>query len=157
MPRRKKRLHKYIQQTQNLTFDVQSLEQRQLLAGNVVAAINGAGDLSIVGDNNGNEINVEINVSGDVTVTGLNGTTVDDSQLVGSEVTGDVSIDLRDGDNVLDLTSTTNTFLEDVRIRTGSGADEITVEDIRASGGFVLSSGDGDDVVVVENLSLIHI
>ena len=144
-----KQMHGYIQQLRQLSFDVQTLESRQLLAGNVVASIDAGGNLTIIGDNDSNEIEVNLTPS-EVTVMGLNGTVVDDSGLIDSQVTGDITIDLKNGNNVLEMDGTTRGDFGNMTVKSGSGDDTLEIFDMSVAGRFSLNSGDGDDLVDIE-------
>lgn len=142
--------------------NIERLEDRRLLAGNVTAAINGAGDLIIQGDGEDNAVSVEIDSAGNVIVEGDSTTTVDDSGLAGSVVSGDVIVNLRGGDDVVIIAGEegpstshrTSIPVEDIRITTGAGNDEAMVgfanRGIRIAGDATINAGSGDDYAGVK-------
>lgn len=131
-----------------LTTYVESLERRQLLAGNVTATITGAGDLVINGDSGDNLIGVFVHASGAVDVVGYDGTTVDDFGLAGSQISGDIRINLKGGDDDLHFSGAMNDDVpvDDVRVVGGSGNDTIYMSYLSGITGNVnIVGGAGND------------
>jgi hypothetical protein len=99
------------------------LENRSLLAGNVLASVSN-GNLLISGDAAGNTISVESLGSGVVQVRGF-GTSINGAAnaIRTFQVTGDVNIDMGDGDDVLRVT---NVLLPgDLNIVLGTGNNDL--------------------------------
>jgi hypothetical protein len=130
-----------------------SLEQRQLLAGDVLVNVV-RGDLLIRGDAEGNEISVTAGAEpGTYVVTGLNGTTVhQEGQTPATEVTvtgvrNDVRISLGEGDDSVSLVD--SGVRGSISIHTGTGADEVTVDQVSARGGLAIDTADDNDTVTL--------
>jgi hypothetical protein len=150
---KKNRQPKTLQSNGQLDLEIEPLEQRQMLAGNVTAVITGAGDLVITGDSSGNQIDVVIGSSGEVSVVGSGGTTVDASELMGAEVTGDVKIDMGDGNNVVTVDDY-GAGIQDVDFKSGAGADSIEISYFETTGNFKFDSGDGNDIVNIHGVTV---
>ena len=156
-----KRTKKQSSNERSLDLQIENLEPRQMLAGNVTAFINGAGALIINGDGGDNQILVEVGESGDVTVTGQDDEVIDDSGLQDAQLSGDIMINLRGGDDSVYVTGPLGegdegvvpldaSFVDDIRIVGGSGNDRLGINAVNgATGNLTLSGGSGDD-----NLSL---
>jgi hypothetical protein len=151
----------------------ESLERRDLLAGDVLVNVV-QGSLVIEGDELGNNIAISANAeTGDITVTGLDGTTVHlegedpGTEVVVSGVRRDVRINLGDGDDVVSLGELS--VRGDISIRTGLGEDTVHVGDegdmatesqleldalVNLRGSLRINTGDGNDEVIVDNTAL---
>lgn len=155
--------------TNDRLFDggsIERLEDRMLLAGNVTVAINGAGDLIVQGDGDDNVVKIEIHSDGFVEATPFDGTTVDDSGLAGSLVTGDVTANMRGGDDQLYIVGPelspgggwTQIPVNDVNISSGSGNDLAFVGGIDAgvsiTGDVKINSGSGNDYAAVNHSAI---
>ena len=126
------------------TLKLQPLEERTPLAGDVLAALAGS-NLHVDGDALGNEI--EIDQAGlaadEYRITGIGTTTINGgaAPVVISGVTGNIKVDLGDGDNEL--------FVEDaavpgnVDVETGDGDDLVQMEDVVIGGNLDIDTGDG--------------
>lgn len=158
---------------------VESLENRDLMAGNVTASII-QGSLQITGDSNSNVITVVQSGPGKFTVTGT-GTTVNGSTTAKTfTVSKDINIDTNAGnDRVTMGTTTANMRLpQNTRVRMGSGADlllvqrvigkdsnivmggntendidKVTAKSCTFSGNVVIGLGNGNDEVNIINSS----
>ncbi len=103
-----------------LVFDVESLETRQLLAGNVAMSINGAGDLRLNGDSQDNHVEISMAVvNGEFVgeVRGLAGTTI---QFNGQQATT----------HQFELAESqfgTPASVRDVRVSLGGGDDNLRI------------------------------
>ena len=133
----------------------ESLEQRHLLAGDVVVGVV-QGHLSVEGDDLDNHIVITAGAeAGTYVITGLDGTTVHlEGQAPAAEVTvtdvdDDVRIDLGDGHDTLELADAT--FDGNVSIHMGEGDDDVDVglDDVAGEAGVV-----DDDVSVAIRGSL---
>ncbi len=135
--------------------DIELLEDRRMLAGNVTAVINNAGDLVVNGDNADNDVLISIDDVGNVEVEGRvgSGTTVDDSGLAGKVVSRNVIVNMRGGDDGVYIDGTGTTFdvdapVDNMRISTGSGDDIAVVgtsNGISVRGDIRMNLGTGDD------------
>ena len=131
----------------NLAFLLESLESRRLLAGIVAAEINNAGDLIISGDRDDNDLEVDIDVFGNVSIEGRNGTVIDEGNLATSQVSGDIRINLRGGNDELVLSTGQGAFaFENLVAQMGTGNDYFGLIDFAATGGVTVVSGAGEDV-----------
>lgn len=155
--------------------EIEVLESRVLLTGNVHAAVIG-GDLVIDGGNGDDHIALQIQ-DGNLIVRGFNGTTVnggssflaiagdatlqgdlrihmgagDDTILIGPgiEVGDDVSIDTGSEDDIVNIEGLS--VDDDLTIRTGSGNDIIFLNEVSVGDDQRIFSGSGNDVVKVSN------
>lgn len=109
-------------------FQVEALERRNLMAGNVLVSVNN-GVLNVVGDAQANQVEIHQSTVNWYNVTGLNGTTINgkDNKLI--RVTGGMKIDLKAGDDQLSMGGTV--FVDDVdgalNIVMGAGRDKVTL------------------------------
>lgn len=101
---------------------MESLENRIALAGDVSAALEGS-LLVVAGDNLANEISITQNAAGNVTLLGLNGTTV----------------------NGLPSLTLANPRLNSAEIRMEGGNDRLTVNGLRTSTDLNIDLGAGND------------
>jgi hypothetical protein len=142
------------------TLGVELLEQKQMLAGDVVVSmVHGA--LSIQGDAAANHVAVSSGTTeGSLVIQGLDGTTVHmagsttpapDSGLVVQNVKGDVRVSLGDGDDVVDVHDAT--LRHDLTINTGGGADAVNVG---VANGTAVTAGDATANVNVRGSVLIR-
>ena len=129
----------------------EALEQRQLLAGDVLVNVV-RGDLLIRGDAEGNEIAVTAGAEpGTYVVAGLNGTTVhQEGQTPATEVRvsgvrNDVRIGLGEGNDSVSMVDAR--VAGSVSIHTGAGDDEVTVDQVAARGGLGIDTGEDNDTV----------
>ncbi len=154
----------------------ESLEQRQLLAGDVVVGVV-QGDLVVQGDELDNHIAITAGAeAGSFVVTGLDGTTVHlEGQAAAGEVTvagvnDDLRIDLGDGSDTLELADAV--VNGSVSIRMGVGDDSVAVgsedggvgealaglfdEDVSVAirGSLRISTDGGEDQVVVDDAAV---
>ena len=147
---------------------LEMLEQRRVLAGNVVADFDG-GKLELIGDNQANEIDVNLDGT-DIVVQGLGDTTVngssdpvvyqrngdidlvakmekgDDSIHISGTIEGDADIETNEGNDFVGLGPLT--VGGDLKIETHQGADNIDVTDpLSVSGDTTIKTDQGNDVV----------
>ena len=140
----------------DLLFEVENLENRQLMAGDVSVALTNGGDLVVRGDNAANEIVITSSPDSDAFwVEGIDGTTINgrSQRMLFDGVTDDIRINLRNGDNKLLLThdgdNGVNPFhiADRLEIRTGNGNDAVILNLDQANGQVRISSGAGNDTV----------
>lgn len=151
MPRVPRRVAKPL--LNKLAFDVEALEKKQMLAGTVTATITGAGHLVINGDSNDNNITVEVSAAGDVDITANDGETIIDNGFSSSQLSGDVRINLRGGDDYIYLDGPvySNSPIDDVRIVGGAGDDYINARHLSGlSGNVKISGGGGSDYLALK-------
>lgn len=124
-------------------FMLEQLENRQMLAGNVVATLNDAGDLKISGDDLDNDVFV-IFEEGQISVSGENGTTVNGKSFESffAEELRDVTIRMRDGDDSLNITAG-SPMMRNVTVDMGTGVDSLTSGGLNTSGNVSLKLGSG--------------
>ena len=139
-----------------LEVHCEALERRRMLAGNVNANINGAGDLVISGDNAANEIAVEIADDGTVSVVGYGGTTVDLGNLGTEKVERNVRVTLRGGDDMVTIVGTgASVPVRDVIVNTGADNDSVGLSQLYGIQRDVqVITGAGDDMVAIEYLGI---
>ena len=157
----------------NRRLGVERLQARELLAGDVTAAVTN-GFLVIRGDDAANELTIE-RISGDrVKVTGATGTTIngltqpavlrvrkgydiatgggdDKLTVIGLNAFGryEIRMDLGIGNDTL---VASNLLAQRIHAGGGDGNDSITVRNSRSRRGSGVGGGAGDDTLVLENL-----
>lgn len=123
----------------------ETLEERILLAGDVTAVLSGA-TLIITGDGNANDIAIAQDESGNITVQGNDGTSINQNSS-GSPVAfagvTNVSISLNGGDDRLTIGG------EEEPVDVTTSAEEHEEEDpqLKIAGWLFVATGTGDDVV----------
>lgn len=130
---------------------VESLEERTVLAGNVVASAAG-GYLTFIGDNEANLLTVTRVGTSSVQVTSTDGTTVNGNATpqTFNNVTQGVLAVLGNGNDELELRgSTTDLFrvYGTTSINTGEGNDIVRFTNYSTWNGLILLTGGGDDQV----------
>ncbi|HVV98945.1 MAG TPA: hypothetical protein VHB77_01325, partial [Planctomycetaceae bacterium] len=103
---------------------LESLEDRRLLAGDITASL-AAGSLTLVGGSADDSLVITQSSTGDLVVTGLNGTTINGK------------------------TEYTAKVLHNLTIRTNDGNDSITIQGAAIPGDLTINTGNGDDTVVL--------
>lgn len=160
---------------QRRSFDlVQHLEDRSLLAGNVMAVVNGAGDLVLTGDAQSNAVDVVV-IDNDLVVRGRDNTTInggntpfvvaagstnirddvfarlgrgdDDLFIEGAAVGGRVIADMGSGNDRLGLRDTT--IGRSLVARTGTGDDGVSLSGVTIGQDLVVRTGRQSDVVSI--------
>jgi hypothetical protein len=117
----------------------------------------GTNALTITGDAAGDHIAVVGTANpGEFTVTGRNGTTVNgtpDGSVTISGVTGDLIVDLGDGENILDVD---NTYIAgQIEITTGAGNDRLSLganRPVSPAGQLLVNTGAGSDTLLENNV-----
>ena len=139
-----------------LECNVEELEKRQMLAGSVRATITGAGNLVITGDGNDNDISVYLSEVGEVTIFANDGEDLDltgigvDGVFGDSQVTGNVTIRMRGGDDYVGLNGDgfvgeerDPPTVDRINVSGGGGSDYLSVRYINANGNLTVNSGRG--------------
>jgi hypothetical protein len=139
---------------------LESLELRQMLAGNVTVSLVG-GNLFVAGDDESNQIAVTAGTeAGSFNVKGLNGTTVTmagsstpapDTGLVVTGVRGHVSVRMADGDDAVEVSNAE--FRRGLLVETGAGNDTVNVHDVKLGGFLNIVTGVDNDTVTVGTAS----
>ncbi|WP_254509225.1 Ig-like domain-containing protein [Anatilimnocola floriformis] len=132
-------------------LQVEQLEERALLAGNVTTS-NSSGYLYLYGDSQSNNLSLTRVGTSAVLITPRDGTTINGSTtpLTINNMSAGLSAYLGEGDNVLELNGSTTTNLRVsglTTILTGGGNDTIRFVNYSSGGGLILFTGDGDDTV----------
>ncbi|MEC9091242.1 MAG: hypothetical protein VX438_00955 [Planctomycetota bacterium] len=137
-------------------LSIETLENKELLAGNVTAAVSG-NSLDIFGDALDNEIRVEEVSSSNFLVTGVNNTTVNGSpQLLFSLPFPDpeLHVDLKHGNDVLRIKNIS--ALAKITADTGDGLDKIQLDSVQlkpANSLIDIRTGNQGDVLSSKNSS----
>ncbi len=136
-----------------LTLELETLENRRMLAGNVDAFVTGGGDLVVNGDSQGNVISIT-STDGGLRITGFSNTTINgvDSALELTGMDDDVRINMRNGSNTVVIADAS--IPDTLSIRTESGDDVIIfnvydLPSIDIGGDLRINAGSGDDDVIV--------
>jgi hypothetical protein len=140
----------------NRTLRFQPLEDRQLLSGNSVANVSVTlknGSLTITGDNNSTGIEIEQVGAGQYKILNTDGTTTINKQStpqIFTGVTGDFTIDLKGGNDVVDFENATygqpvtlpgNLTMKDV------GNDVVYIDNVNVHGNVSISGGSRSRVI----------
>ncbi|MFN0017563.1 MAG: tandem-95 repeat protein [Pirellulaceae bacterium] len=128
---------------------LEHLERREVLAGNVTAALQG-GNLFINGDNLGNDITVSRNGFNNIIVRG-NGTTVNGQASVTlNNFNRSIIADLNGGDDVISFERSVDnlfTIWGGLTVRTAGGNDRVNFTDTAVQGLLFIDTGSGNDQV----------
>lgn len=140
------------------TLKLESLERRITMAGDVSAALSGQ-DLIIAGDALDNEIRVVQNAAGNVTVAGVNGTTINGRPSVVFTNPNLIKAEIRmgDGNDVVTIRGTPGvTVSNDVNIELGAGNDTLRVSHTRVGASLAVKGEQGVDRVNASFLAVGH-
>jgi hypothetical protein len=138
--------------TRRAVLALQTLEGREVPAGNVAASFSGTGVLTLVGDNAANAITVRVTGT-TLTITGSAGTTINGRSFVSAfaAVRG-LQASMNDGDDVVRIDSTANFLVPgSVSINLGAGNNILGFNTAGrlAVGALGVAGGSGNDVVAV--------
>ncbi|HEY6565338.1 MAG TPA: hypothetical protein VIY86_12620, partial [Pirellulaceae bacterium] len=137
----------------NRGLSIEPLEGRQLLAGDVLAAIVD-GSLIIRGDRHSNDILIRSVTEGGFIVEGRNQTTINGStqgfRIPGTAITRELDAMLGRGDDVVSITGLR--VNQAIRLDGGKGSDRFELTDT-TSLDLIMASSRGDDVVVMTNVT----
>jgi hypothetical protein len=134
---------------------VEGLEQRTVLAGNIVAAV-GGGHLRLFGDAADNQIEVTRTGTSSVVITSLDGSTTINGQtgpVTLNNVSRGIIASLGDGDDVLELSGSSTASFQlngHSTINTGNGDDVVRFTNVSMLGNLSLSTGAGADQVFAD-------
>jgi hypothetical protein len=137
---------------------IEGLENRLMMAGNVTATLQ-AGNLLITGNALDNGVSIIGSaVPGKFVVQGLPTncvpTTVNGKHSVTFEKVQNITIDLKDGNDLLRIG---NAQADQTQIpgmmtaRTGPGNDTVIIENAKGQKSFALDTGNGDDTVIIRD------
>jgi hypothetical protein len=130
------------------TFE--SLENRSMLAGNVTAAVDGSGNLTITGDAKANTIYIAETSSGGWRIQGLSTKINGHSKIfVTAPVTGNVSVDMGDGDDQFFMQD--GTVAGDVSVSMGAGKNTAALWNLDIAL-LHFDSGDLNDHLWIDNI-----
>lgn len=135
---------------------VESLELRRLMAGDVVAALEGS-LLTVEGDNLDNQIAITRTAVGDIVVAGQNGTLVNGLPSVRFPRVQLNSVDVRMGDGNDAVVMRSLQVGNDVHVELGAGNDRLTAPATAAStiqGNLFVYGNEGNDVVQLAALNV---
>lgn len=135
---------------------VESLELRRLMAGDVIAALEGS-LLTVEGDNLDNQIAITRTAIGDIVVAGQNGTLVNGLPSVRFPRVQLNSLDVRMGDGNDAVVMRSLQVGNDVHVELGAGNDRLTAPATAAStiqGNLSVYGNEGNDVVQLAALSV---
>jgi hypothetical protein len=115
-------------------LQLESLETRDLMAGDVTARVTN-GNLVVLGDAAANTVEIRQLAGGKFQITGSDATTINGKASAKFNVTGDVSINMRGGNDVLQLgTNAAVTQVKgDINVHMGAGTDKLTLQRVRAA------------------------
>lgn len=137
-----------------LELDVDALEARQLLAGNVGVEVTTGGDLVIDGTQDDNQIKIVGEAqSGNYRIIGENGTRINGKNSIRvTGVTDDFRIDLNSGNNSLNLLNVA--VADDLTIQANNGRDQIDLHNVQVGDDVTINLRGGNDTFVVYNTSI---
>ena len=132
----------------NKRFGFESLENRTLMAGNVVSSINN-GFLNLCGDAKGNQFLVRQTSSGDWCVTGINKTKIDGQKSQTFSDVCSINIKTLGGNDVVGVA--TGCLPGFLCVDTGGGSDLVALVALKV-GCVSVSTGAGNDALIVAGL-----
>lgn len=147
--RLEKKIRKPFVKETEFGFEVESLESRKMLAGNVDVIVSGDNSLVITGDSADNDIVVTV-LAGDIRVLDRGGETVTNGGLTGLAATdlNKLTITMKGGNDRVVVTSDVSAQGR-VRMTGGSGTDRLVFTG-DAGDKLQIIGGTGDDLVAVD-------
>lgn len=130
-----------------LSFE--SLEARTMLAGNVTAALDGIGNLSLKGDSKNNVVTVAQASNGRWVVRGLLGTTINGKSVQTYGINGGIKANLGNGNDAIAVLR--GEIFGELSIATGNGNDAVAVVKVDV-GTLRVNTGAGNDVTFVNSV-----
>jgi hypothetical protein len=136
-------------------FGVEGLETREVMAGNVTAAVNN-GVLNIVGDNQSNGVLIQQIGDKQFKITGQNqnaSTTINGQAYVTvSNVSKDIVVNLNGGDDFVIVEGLAGYQLAgSLKVNAGDGYDSVSVNKLTVQKDLVVQMGAGDDSASVRS------
>ena len=137
-------------QMKNRNLSLQALEDRNMLAGNMIASLVGT-HLSVGGDPLDNQVEIAEIAPNTIQVTGLGGTTINGAafQVFAASLIEDVSVQAAEGDDlvVIKNLSLTDTSNGNLKVFTNSGNDRIFMKNVTTSESIELDTGEHNDLI----------
>ena len=132
-----------------LPFEVEKLESREMLAGDVDVIVRD-GDVFVLGDSQDNSIEVSLDINGGLVVTGLDGTTVNGGET--GIVANNLTIRMRGGDDTVVVQTDPNLDItsNELSIFGNAGDDRIELK-CGVGGKTDIRTGAGENFVFTEN------
>ena len=153
----KKRQRTTNKRSKNSSNRYQSLEKRQLLAGDVSVFTHDS-NLYIRGDHADNQVAISVDEFGDIQVEGVEGTTINGGEdafridTQNGRLDGELRVNMARGNDSI--------FVEEVDVRGravfygGAGDDSIGVYDVTVMDALIAHSGRGDDMVSIDEVDI---
>jgi Planctomycete extracellular len=136
--------------TNTKRLSVESLEDRKLMAGNVLAAYNaGSNNLVLTGDAANNQVEVRPGAAGGIVITGLGTTTINGvaSVVLPTPSLNAVNVQMNAGN---DLVRFVDTFMNQFNSQEmGAGNDTVQLTNVRVRNAVNISTLGGNDIVKV--------
>lgn len=136
---------------------LEHLERRALLAGLVQLSVSDDGDLRVFGDDQANGFSLQaLSRPGSFEVVPDSSTSINKlapgTSLQISGVLGDLRLDLSGGDDRVSFSGLPNTQLRRLVAQTGTGDDELRVDQLRLSNGLDIRNEQGVDLISLSRL-----
>ncbi|MBC8105877.1 MAG: hypothetical protein H7Z14_04755 [Anaerolineae bacterium] len=133
---------------------VESLERRQLLAGNVSVVGGENFTATITGDKKANSIDIRLSGTDGYLIRGLGGTKINGAAevLLKSSISAFFNISLGKGNDFVSIVGPVNT--QTVSILTGDGNDRVSLSQVSHFGDLKISTGKGKDFVALSTVSV---
>jgi hypothetical protein len=129
---------------------IESLEGRSLMAGDVTVAFNPANNRwTLTGDNFGNQVSIEGSPLGGLQAVGVAGTTLNGVALpVQLGVVDDLFANLGAGGDSISIEDMIGfNHGQNISINTGDGSDNVLIDNITLSGNLSIVTGNGNDTI----------
>jgi len=131
---------------------LEELESRRVLAGNVSASVSD-GNLSIAGDDASNQILVTRNADLSVTITSLDGTTINGQAgpITLANARDDLAVNMAGGDDVIRFAGSVDLLFRmygNANIVLGSGNDELGMSNFSVWRDLAVNAGSGNDRII---------
>ncbi|MCA9262572.1 MAG: hypothetical protein KDA60_01940 [Planctomycetales bacterium] len=139
-----------------MTFNVESLEWRRHLAGNVAVTFNNAGVLTLRGDNDANEVQVSnsgstISIYSMSTSFTYNGSPMVTITIANAQVT-DIHANLRGGNDRIGISNLQ--IQDDLQVALGSGNDQMTLFNVSIGDSARVVGGAGNDLITLDTTTV---
>ncbi|QDU30867.1 hypothetical protein ETAA8_60160 [Anatilimnocola aggregata] len=151
----RKRQARQNQKRRQTFLGIETLEERTVLASNVIAAAAG-GYLTLVGNADDNRIEIQRSGESDVVVTSLDGVTKINGRegpVTFRKVTHGIIAVTGSGDDEIHITGNDTTvfrLLGSTTINTGNGDDIVRFTNVSMAGSLVVATGNGEDQFIAE-------
>lgn len=149
---------------------LESLESREMMAGNVLVQVSG-GNLTVTGDGSANGIIVFQLGEGQYRILGTNqggsatrirqGNSLANFQTVNgvNSVTGDITIDMRGGNDRVVFSNTpayglVSNIPDDLTVRTGEGQDTVSLTRLRVGDDVLVDLGSQNDTFIMNDTTV---